>query len=210
MEPKKRVLEKANELFYRYGVRSVSMDDIAAQLGMSKKTLYQVYADKEEIVKEVFTRVIDANKHQCTCDREKASDPIHEIFLAYDMVQQMFSRMNPAVLYDLEKYHPKVAQKIQEYKYSFLYKMIKSNIEKGIVEGLYREMDVEVITKFRIESMMLAFNPTIFPNNNTQLVHIQWQILEHFLYGLATTKGRKLIEKYKNQRAKIKSNEKQA
>jgi TetR/AcrR family transcriptional regulator, cholesterol catabolism regulator len=187
------------------------MDDIAGELGMSKKTLYQSYSDKEELVADVFTRVIEGNKCQCSADRERATDPIHEIFLAYDMVQEMFSNMNPAVLYDLEKYHPNVFRKMQEFKYGFLLKMIKTNLERGVSEELYRsDIDVDVLAKFRIESIMLPFNSLIFPNNKTQLVHIQWQLIEHFLHGLATSKGRKLIEKYKTQRAKIKTNEKNA
>lgn len=211
METKQRILLKTHELFFKYGIRSVSMDDIAAQLGMSKKTLYLSYSDKEELVAEVFSKVIEGNKYRCCTDRERALDPIHEIFLAFDMVQEMFSNMNPAVLYDLEKYHPNVFTKMHEFKYGFLYQMIKSNLEKGKKEELYREdIDVEVITKYRIESIMLPFNPVIFPNNKTHLIHIQWQLIEHFLYGLSTTKGRKLIEKYKTQRAKIKFNEKYA
>ncbi len=208
MDPKQRILEKAHELFFRFGIRSVSMDDIAAQLGMSKKTLYQFYSDKEELVAEVFSRVIDGNKSRCCTDRDRASNPIHEIFLAYDMVQEMYSNMNPAVLYDLEKYHPNVFKKMHEFKHSFLSQIIKNNIEKGVREELYREeLDVEIITRYRIESIMLPFNSVVFPNNKTHLVHIQWQLIEHFLYGLATTKGRKLIEKYKSQRVKTKTNE---
>ncbi len=211
METKQRILEKAHELFNRYGIRSVSMDDIAAQLGMSKKTVYQSYADKEELVAAVFVTVIEGNKDQCCIDRERANDPLHEIFLAFDMVQEMFASMNPAVLYDMEKYHPRVFKKMHDYKYGFLYQMIRSNLENGIREELYRpEIDVDILARFRIESIMLPFNPVIFPNNKTQLLHIQRQLLEHFLYGLATTKGRKLIEKYKTQRAKIKKNENQS
>jgi TetR/AcrR family transcriptional regulator, cholesterol catabolism regulator len=211
MDTKQRILLKAHELFFKYGIRSVSMDDIAAQLGMSKKTLYQSYADKEELVAEVFSTVIEGNKCRCCTDRERAVDPIQEIFLAYDMVQEMFSNINPAVLYDLEKYHPNVFTKMHDFKYGFLYDMIKTNLEQGKEQELYRDdIDVEVLTKYRIESIMLPFNPVVFPNNKTQLIHIQWQLIEHFLYGLSTTKGRKLIEKYKTQRAKIKTNEKYA
>jgi len=203
MEVKERILIKAHELFNRYGVRSVSMDDIAAGLGMSKKTLYQYYADKDELVGAVFSTVIEGNKTRCLGDRKKADNAIHEVFLAFDMMQEMFSQMNPVVIYDLEKYHPAVYKKFHEHKYGFLYQMIKSNLEKGIKEELYRpEIDVDVLTRYRIESIMLPFNSEIFPNNRTHLVHIEEQILEHFLFGLATTKGQKTIQKYKAQRTK--------
>jgi AcrR family transcriptional regulator len=203
MEVKERILVKAHELFNRYGIRSVSMDDIAAQLGMSKKTLYQYYADKEELVSGVFVGVLNENKTRCMADRKQAENAVHEIFLAFDMVQDMFAQMNPVVVFDLQKYHPAVYVKVHEHKYGFLYQMIKSNLEKGIKEELYRpEMDVDVLTRYRIEGVMLPFNSDIFPNNRTQLIHIEQQLTEHFLYGVVTSKGQKLIRKYKNQRTK--------
>src|SRR5829696_9202746 len=108
MEVKERILVKAHELFNRYGIRSVSMDDIAAQLGMSKKTLYQYYADKEELVSGVFIAIIEGNKTRCLSDKKLADNAVHEVFLAFDMVQEMFSKMNPVVIFDLQKYHPSV------------------------------------------------------------------------------------------------------
>src|ERR671912_298765 len=116
MEVKERILLKSHELFNRYGIRSVSMDDIAAQLGMSKKTLYQYYTDKDELVDAIFSAVMNDNRKECLQDREQAENALHEVFLAYDMVQEMFTNMNPSLLYDMEKYHPAVFKKFQEYK----------------------------------------------------------------------------------------------
>jgi AcrR family transcriptional regulator len=201
MDPKERILQKAHELFNRYGIRSVSMDEIAAQVGMSKKTIYQYYVDKDELVSAVFTGVMMHNKQACTADRASAENALHEVFLAFEMVQEMFAEMNPSVLYDMQKYHPATFAEFRNYRDGFLYQMIRTNMERGIAEGLYRpEMDVEVLTRYRLHSMMLAFDTEVFPNNRTQLVHIEQQLLEHFLYGLATAKGQQLIEKYWNQR----------
>jgi AcrR family transcriptional regulator len=204
---KERILQKSHELFMRYGIRSISMDDIAAQLGMSKKTLYQYYTDKEELVDAVLSTLLETNRKQCLEDRQRAENAVHEVFQAFDMMQEMFSNMNPSIVFDLEKYHPTVSKKLQHHKQVFMYQVIKQNLEKGIREELYRpEINVDVLTRFRIESMMLAFDSEIFPNNRTQLVSIQEEILEHFLYGLATAKGHRLIQKYKQQR-KILTNE---
>jgi len=199
--PKERILEKAHELFIRYGVRSVSMDDIAAQLGMSKKTLYHDYTDKEELVDAVLSTVLEKNRNECFLDRQNAENAIHEVFQAFDMMQEMFSNMNPAIVFDLEKYHPAVYKKLQHHKKVFLYQVLKQNLERGIAEELYRpEINVDTLTRFRIEGMMLAFNSEVFPNNRTYLAAIQEELLEHFLYGLATLKGQKLIQKYKQQK----------
>jgi AcrR family transcriptional regulator len=203
---KERILEKAHELFMRYGVRSVSMDDIAGQLGISKKTLYQFYTDKEELVDNSLSIFLEENRKQCLAGRQKAENAIHEVFQAFDMIEQIFTNMNPSIVYDLEKYHPAVSKKIQQHKRVFLYQVLKQNLERGIKEELYRpEINVDILTRFRIESMMLTFNSEIFPTNRTHFAEIQEEILEHFLYGIATIKGQKLIQKYKQQR-KILSN----
>lgn len=203
MEAKERILLKAHELFNRYGIRSVSMDDIATQLGMSKKTLYQYCTDKDELVTAVFTEVMEHNRGECTLNSVSAENAIHEVFKAFDMVQEMFSNMNPSVLFDMEKYHPICFKKYTEFKNGFLYQMIRKNIERGISEELYRaNIDVDVLARYRIHSIMLAFNTDVFPNNRSNIVHIELQLLEHFLHGLATAKGEKLIQKYKSQRTK--------
>jgi TetR/AcrR family transcriptional regulator, cholesterol catabolism regulator len=201
MEIKERIVTKAHEQFNRYGIRSVSMDDIAAELGMSKKTLYQYFADKDELVDACFGNVMTHHRMQCQADQQRAENAIHELFLAFDMTQQTFVNMNPSVLYDMKKYHPAAYKKFHEFKYGFLYKVIVHNLEKGVKDELYRpDIDVDVMARLRIESVMLPFDADVFPNNRTHLIHIEQQLFDHFLYGLATTKGQKLIQKYKMQR----------
>ncbi|MDQ3682713.1 MAG: TetR/AcrR family transcriptional regulator [Bacteroidota bacterium] len=203
MEAKDRILLKAHELFNRYGIRSVSMDDIAAQSGMSKKTVYQYFTDKEELVGAVFNAIMEGNIGDC-CNAQKVSqNALDEVFLAFGRVQEMFANMNPAILFDMKKYHPETFKKFKEYQNGFLYGMIKANLERGVKEGLYREdIDIDTLTRYRIHSVMLPFDPEVFPNNRTQLVHIEQELVEHFLYGLATAKGDKIIDKYKKQRTK--------
>lgn len=203
MEVKERILVKAHELFNRYGIRSVSMDDIAAQLGMSKKTLYLYYADKNELVNAVFDGVLQSNRAMCMESKKMGENAIHEVFLSFDMVQEMLANMNPSVIFDMQKYHPSAFKKFQEFRHTFLFKQIKNNLERGIEEGLYRpEIDTDILARFRINSLLLSFDSEAFPNNKNNLVYIEQQLIEHFLFGLVTPKGQKLILKYKNQRIK--------
>jgi AcrR family transcriptional regulator len=203
MEMKERILQKSEELFKRFGIRSVTMDEISYQLGISKKTLYQSFADKEEIVHAVFDSIMNDNKSKCMSDKASADNAVHEVFLAFDHVIQMFSEMNPAILFDLHKYHPNVYVKFNAYKWEFLYNVIKDNIQRGIKEEVYRpELHVEIMTRYRIESSMLPFNTDVFPQSKKDLAGVEREIMEHFLYGLATPKGTKLIQKYKQERLK--------
>lgn len=203
MEAKERILVKANELFHRYGIRSVSMDDIAVQLGMSKKTLYQYYTDKEELVHAVFDVILATNKNNCIECTKKGDNAIHEVFLSFDIMEEMLKTMNPSVLFDMQKYHPAAYRKFEEFKNSFLYKIIKGNLDRGVKEELYRDdIDTDIMTRYRLYSVLLSFNPEVFPTVKTNAVFIEQQLIECFVYGLATPKGYKLIEKYKHQRTK--------
>ncbi|MDB5231893.1 MAG: hypothetical protein JWN76_2698 [Chitinophagaceae bacterium] len=197
---KERIQQKAEELFRLYGIRSVTMDEIASHLGISKKTIYLSFADKEEVVRAVFDAMLSENKNCCMEGRNSALNPVHEIFLAFDQMQVMMDNMNPSILFDLEKYHPEVFKKFHEYKYSFLYDIIRKNLEWGVEEGLYRDdINIDILTRFRIESAMMAFNPQAFPDNKKHFMLIQKEITEHFLYGVVSAKGSKLIEKYKKK-----------
>jgi len=203
MEPKERILVKANELFNRYGIRSVSMDDIAAQLGMSKKTLYHYYADKDELVNAVFDILLEQNRNQCMACAKTGDNAIHEVFLSFDMVRDLLAVMNPALLFDMQKYHPGAFRKFQEFRSGFLYKMIRNNLERGIREDIYRAgIDTDILSRYRLHTVLLSFDSEVFPSNKSNLVHIEQEIMEAFLYGVSNVKGQKLIRKYKTQRIK--------
>jgi AcrR family transcriptional regulator len=200
---KVRIREKANELFLRYGVRSVSMDDIANQLGMSKKTIYQYFTDKNELVDAVVDEEVKDMQNDCMQSSEAARDPIEEIFLTVDKLVEQLGNMNPMVLYDLEKFHVRAYQRFLEHRNRFLLQIIRKNIEWGIKEELYRsDIDVDVISKFRLDSMMIPFNIDLFPPSKYKLADVSKIIIEHFVFGLASLKGHKLILKYQQHRIK--------
>lgn len=203
MDPKERIQAKADELFMRYGIRSVSMDDIAAQLVMSKKTLYQFFADKDELVDAVVDTELSKGQKDCLECRRSSKDAIDEIFITMEQIAEQFRNMNPMVLYDLEKFHAPAFQKFLKHKNEFLLDVIRKNIERGIQEELFRpEINVDVLSRFRLESMMIAFNMTVFPPRKYNLADVTQEIIEHYLYGMATLKGYKLILKYNEQRKK--------
>ena len=203
MEPKERILVKAEELFMKYGIRSVSMDDIANNLGMSKKTLYHYYADKDELVDAVVDGHVKMIQTDCVGCRQDARDAIHEIFITMERIMEEFNNMNPMVLFDLEKFHFNSFRRFKEHKDKFMAHIIRDNIEWGIKDELYRsDINVDVLSKFRIESMMLPFNVAVFPPGKYKLASLSEDIILHFVYGLATIKGHKLIQKYNQQRQK--------
>jgi TetR/AcrR family transcriptional regulator, cholesterol catabolism regulator len=200
---KVRIRDKAKELFLRYGIRSVSMDDIAQQLGMSKKTIYQYFTDKNELVDSVVDDDVQEMQMECIGDRNLAHDAIEEIFLTVDRITEQFRNLNPMVVYDLEKFHTRSYQRFMEHKNKFLLQIIHRNLEWGVREGLYRpEINVDVLSKYRLESMMIAFNMDLYPPSKYNLADVTRDILEHFVFGIASLKGFRLILKYQKKRNK--------
>jgi AcrR family transcriptional regulator len=198
IDQKQRIKNAAHDLVMKYSIRSVSMDDIAASVGMSKKTLYQYYKDKDELVKAVISSVIEDNRCKCDHHVEAADNAVHEIFLAMEMMVEMFKSMNPAILYEMQKYHPDAYQHFQEHKMQYLHGHIRQNIERGIKEELYRpDINPHILAKFRVESMFIAFNPEFQRAlHKYTLLELEQQIIMNFLFGLVTTKGYKLAMKY--------------
>jgi len=185
----------------KLGIRSVSMDDIANQLGISKKTIYQLFADKDELVDNIIDEDIQQIQADCTNCCETAKDAIDEIFKTMEMIVAQFRNMNPMVIFDLQKYHHRSFEKFMHHRNTFLLEIIINNLEKGVKEGLYREnIKIDILSRFRLESMMLAFNMDLYPPSKFNALEVTLEIIQHFLYGLSTESGYQLINEYKSRK----------
>ncbi len=174
------------------------MDDIAKHLGMSKKTIYQFFSDKNEIVKTLIDETMLKNKCEFEEITAKSKNAIEEILEIIKHVRVVFSRMNPHLFYDLQKYHQDSWQAFRNFKEVVMLETVETNLKKGIKEGWYREdLNINVLAKLRIEQVELAMNPAIFPPDKYVVGDVQTAILDHFLHGIATLKGHKLINKLK-------------
>jgi TetR/AcrR family transcriptional regulator, cholesterol catabolism regulator len=201
MDIQERILTKSHELFMRYGIRSISMDEIAGHLGMSKKTIYQYYVDKDALVEGVINMEIVSKEEKCLFNKEHCNNAIHEIFMAVDMVQELLKGMIPAVLYDLEKYHPRGFKKFDDHRNNFFYKVMRDNLQRGITEELYKpDINIDILARFRVASVFLIFSIDGFITSKASAHDVLIEITDNFLYGIATSKGQKLINKFKTER----------
>lgn len=193
-----RILRGAHELFFRCGIKSVTMDDIAKHLGMSKKTIYQSFSDKDEIVYTLSAGILEEHKGNLNTIEAQSKDAIDEIIQSMKYMAAMFTQMNPNLFYDMQKYHQRAWSAFREFKESYIMEMVIKNIEKGQKQGLYRtDLNANILAKLRIEEVEMGMNPMVFPPDKFNIVEVEVAMLDHWLYGVCTLKGHKLINKYK-------------
>lgn len=198
MEIKDRILNHAQSLFMRNGIKSVSMDDIAADMAMSKKTLYKWFENKDQIVQASMTRHLTGTQFDCTAMIQSATSAIDELFRMLEWTRQEFGNVHPSIFYDLQKFHPGTWKLWLEHKNQFILTQIIDNLRRGIDEGLFRpDLDVEVIARMRLAQIELMFNYDVYPHPQFGNERVSQALLEHFMVGVATLKGHRLINQYR-------------
>ena len=184
----------------RFGVRSVTMDDIARQAGVSKKTIYQEFSDKNQLVYDTFSRALENDK--CIMDNfPQLKDGVIEHMTGMaTYIRERFGDMNPLVLNEIQRYYPEAWQLFEDFKENHIYEEIVGVLEKGKEEGFFRpEIDTRILAMMRLEQMMFSWDPVKFPPSKFNAVDLQIEIFEHFLFGIFTEKGRKAYLKQKTQ-----------
>ncbi|TRX49192.1 TetR/AcrR family transcriptional regulator [Fulvivirga sp. M361] len=200
MEIKRKIVEGASELFHKYGVRSVSMDDIARHLSMSKKTVYQYYKDKDELVTIGMSLHMEKEKEEYQEIESKAHDAIEEMAMLSTCLRRDLRDINHSLLFDLQKYHPKAWQVWLNFKNDFIKNSISDNVKRGMEQGLFRkDVDPEVMAILRVEQVQMAFDDRIFPADKFDFREVQIDFFDHFIHGLVNEKGKKLLDKYLEQ-----------
>lgn len=194
VEMKDRIIIAGFETFFKYGIRSVTLDQIASELGISKKTIYQHFKDKDELVFTVAAYAIDNERKDALCIFSTADNPIHEMVLGLNVMMEFLNNINPIFLFDLEKYYPRAWSLYLKSKKEYRRDVVR-NLTLGVKEGLYRaDINIEILSAMRIESFELAFDQEVFPQKDFKMMDIQIQFLDHFLRGVLTQKGLELYE----------------
>jgi AcrR family transcriptional regulator len=194
-----RIIQGGEELFLQAGIKSVTMDDIAKHLGMSKKTIYQFFKDKNELVTALVKKKLKEDEDQMIEFISRSANVIEEMINMIKCSEEMFSRINPIVIHDMQKYHPDAWKVFQEFKSNVLVSTLEELLTKGIKQGYIRpEIDVKIVARMRVNTVELGFNTSIFPVAEFNTWKVQVQFLDHFNYGICTLKGYKLLNQYKN------------
>jgi|LGVF01.2.fsa_nt_gb AcrR family transcriptional regulator len=190
-----RVLEKGKEVFLKYGVKSITMDDISKELGISKKTLYTVIKDKTELIEKTSFAISDNIFAMISELLKKELDPISELLEIENIVCDTVTSVDPAVIHQFRKYYPKIHKKLHDRQKSAIIDMIKGNMKRGIKDGLYRgDIDVNFIAHLDFSSSHMLIDPDLFPSSQFELRKIKHEYLIYHLRGIASYKGLSFIE----------------
>lgn len=193
-----RIMAAAEQLFFSKGIKAVTMDEIAGHLGMSKKTLYLHFSDKDKLVSALMEQKLKEEETNACLIDQVSSNVVEWFFVLMNKMQEMFDRINPVMFYDLQKYHPAAWKLFLDFKENCIRQSVIHVIERGKKEGLIREdVDTRIMAQYRALQIDMLFNPDSFPPNQFKMAKVQTVLLEHFLYGICTMKGHKLINKYK-------------
>lgn len=192
---KETILKKAGDIFLKLGFKSVTMDDIANELAISKKTIYKYFKNKEELVDETVSLVHETMHNEVYCICDKGYNAIQENFEIKNMFKNMFKNSDDSPMYQLEKYYPKTFSKIMANEFSMFKDCISNNLKKGMAEGLYRKnIDEELVTKFYFSLAMSVHNSKLHTYNKNTLNKLETSVLEYHTRAIATEKGIKILE----------------
>jgi AcrR family transcriptional regulator len=199
-EIKNKILLQVAELYLKYGIRSVSMDDLAHELGISKKTIYQYFEDKDDFVNQVTTMLLEERMQEYRHNSEIACNAIEELYTMSRLLRKHFREINPALMYDVQKYHPKAWELFLKHENEVVYDSIMDNLESGIKEGYFRpEIDAKVLARIRVEQIHVSFDERLFPKDQFDFTEVQVQLFSHYVHGLLTESGLELYKNYQNQ-----------
>ena len=193
---KEKILEKAGEMFLSLGFKSVTMDDIANGIGVSKKTIYAHFKNKIELVKEVTGCMF--NSVCCGIDliHDQQKNPIIELFEIKKFVMGHLKNEKSSPQYQLQKYYPKIYGDIKNKQFEFMQKSIKENLERGLEQELFREgINIDFISRIYFQGMIAIKDNELFPPDKFSQLELMDNYIEYHLRGICTPKGIKVIEK---------------
>jgi len=195
-EELKNILVKVSDLYNKYGIKSITMDDVARELSISKKTLYQFVTDKDDLVGKYIDYQIELRQEEiCKCFKSELN-AIEELFSISLFMNKMMREQNPATDYDLKKYYPNHYQTVVKIRRERMFSYLLINLRKGKEEGLYRpEMNEDTIAKLYLSRSENIHLDTLFTVEEFTSIKLFVELLTYHVRGIATEKGIEILEK---------------
>jgi len=200
-EKEQKILDGAGEVFMKFGVKSVNMDDVARRLGMSKKTLYKFVKDKEDLLRKAMMRQCITEEDTIRGIADQGLNAIEESLAIMRFVREMINGMHPSVVFDMEKYYPEILHETMHTRQNCAYDVMRQNVEKGMLEGYYRkDLNANVISTIYMASIdFIISHPNDQGLKETPLLEQYKEMFRYHILGIASEKGRKYLKEVGKQ-----------
>lgn len=190
------LVEKSAQVFLKYGIRAVTMDDLARELGISKKTIYKYFNDKDELIRTIIEFKTQSDREICSVAVRQAENAIDEMIRISEFMSEMLQDVHSSVFFDLQKYHRDAWEIMENHKNTFVRNQIKGNIERGVEEGMYRSnADANILSISYVATMGSLFDGHSFPLNEYKFSRVFNQIIRFQVRGLASAEGLNYLKK---------------
>jgi AcrR family transcriptional regulator len=196
MDTRNRIIEQASTMFFKYGIRSITMDEIAESLGISKRTLYESFSNKEELLRECLeAKHKESTVFRDVLNKEFPNDPLEIMHQHFRQVVITLNSLHPNFFNDLKKYHSTLWKRQIESKQDENMAFTRQMIEKGIKTGVFRESaDAEILSRMMHSMMQIMSADDLFPETRYPRAEVARQIMLCFIRGMATVKGLEIID----------------
>lgn len=194
-ETKEKILTGAKKLFLRLGLRNVTLDDICRELGISKKTLYLHFEDKNDLVRQIFEQLLQHKEREINeIIQERNLDPISQFTAILNCSTPELRSIHPATIHELRKYHPDAWKVFDHHKNEFILETTRANIEFGIKEGVYRsDINPEIIARIYQNTIEALTDSSNF-STEIPIHELFSQFIKYHFHGITTEKGQKLLK----------------
>lgn len=187
---REQIVHKSSDLFLNLGFKSVTMDDIANEMGISKKTIYQHFQNKTKLVEATTLHVFEHISHGIDCICELNTNPIEEIYEIKKFVMHNLKDEKSSPQYQLQKYYPKIYATLKKKQFEKMLGCVTRNLERGVALQLYRNsIDIDFIARLYFNGMVSLKDQDIFPRTDFSMHMLMDNYLEYHLRGVCSEKG---------------------
>ena len=200
-----KILDTVTEMYFKYGIKSVTMDDASRELGISKKTLYTYFTDKSDLVNKAVDRTIGKISQKYEAVIASNLNAVEEILEFNRLGAEMIKTRNASTDYDLKKYYPELLEKINKTKREKMFNMVLNNLKKGKAQGLFRKnLNEDIIAKLHVSRIMTLGMNCCFTQDELLSEEVFREIYIYHIHGIANAKGLEILEKnLKNQKINV-------
>jgi len=188
-------MAKAQELYFLNGLKSVTMDELARFCGITKKSIYQHFADKHELINALIHDKIERYRKMLQNLPERAANVIEEIWMETYAFVAEWGNAEPRFFYELKKFYPTLWQQLESFRKETVLVYLIDNLERGIKEGIYREdLNIPFVADLRIQQLLSILHPSRMNQPQISATHLAEQLTEFYLYGITTEKQKSNIK----------------